>query len=102
MVATRTREIAVRIALGASRRGVMGLILFDVVKLVMPGVLFGLLITVGIVRLQGDNLGIRLSNAEPLAYIVGAAIAVLVAVLASLAHARRAASVQPMVAMRST
>jgi hypothetical protein len=102
MVATRTREIAVRIALGASRRGVMGLILFDVVKLVMPGVLFGLVITVGIVRLQGDNLGIRLSNAEPLAYIVGAAIAVLVAVLASLAHARRAASVQPMVAMRST
>jgi hypothetical protein len=38
---------------------------------------------------------------EPLAYVVGAAIAVLVAVLASLAPARRAASVQPMVAMRS-
>jgi putative ABC transport system permease protein len=101
MVATRTREIAVRAALGASRRGVVGLILFDVVKLVMPGVLFGLLITVAIVRLQGDNLGIRLSNAEPLAYVVGAAIAVFVAILASLAHARRAASVQPMVAMRS-
>lgn len=102
MVATRTREFAVRVALGASPRGVVGLILFDVVKLVMPGVAFGLLITVGIVRLQGDNLGIRLSNAEPLAYVAGAAIALLVAVLASLAHARRAASVQPMVAMRST
>jgi putative ABC transport system permease protein len=102
MVATRTREIAVRAALGASRRGVMGMILFDVVKLVMPGVVFGLLITVALVRLNGDNLGIRLSKAEPLAYLVGAAIAVLVAILASLAHARRAASVQPMVAMRST
>src|SRR5262245_53412525 len=102
MVATRTREIAVRAALGASRRGVLCMILFDVVKLVMPGVVFGLLITVAIVRLQGDNLGIRLSNAEPLAYVAGAAIAVLVAILASLAHARRAASVQPMVAMRST
>jgi ABC-type antimicrobial peptide transport system permease subunit len=101
MVATRTREIAVRAALGASRRGVMGMILFDVVKLVMPGVIFGLLITFAIVRLNGDNLGIRLSNAEPLAYVVGAAIAVLVAVLASLSHARRAASVQPTVAMRS-
>jgi len=101
MVATRTREIAVRAALGASRRGVLGMILFDVVKLVMPGVVLGLLITAAIVRLQGDNLGIRLSNAEPLAYVVGAAIAMLVAVFASLAHARRAASVQPMAAMRS-
>jgi len=101
MVATRRREIAVRAALGASRRGVMGMILFDVVKLVMPGVIFGLLIAAAIVRLNGDNLGIKLSNAEPLAYVVGAAIAVLVALLASLAHARRAASVQPMVAMRS-
>jgi predicted permease len=101
MIATRTREIAVRAALGASRRGVMVLILFDVVKLVMPGVMFGLLIATAIVRLNGDNLGMTLSNAEPLAYVVGAAIVVLVALLASLAHARRAASVQPMVAMRS-
>jgi hypothetical protein len=101
MVATRTREIAVRAALGASRRGVMGMILFDVVKLVMPGVIVGLLIAAAIVRLNGDNLGIKLSTAEPLAYVVGAAIAVVVALLASLAHARRAASVQPMVAMRS-
>jgi ABC-type lipoprotein release transport system permease subunit len=46
-------------------------------------------------------MGISLSNAEPIAYVVGPAIAVLVAVLASLAPARRAASVQPMVAMRS-
>jgi ABC-type lipoprotein release transport system permease subunit len=46
-------------------------------------------------------MGIQLSNAEPLAYVVGAAIAVLVAMLASLTHARRAAAVQPMVAMRS-
>jgi ABC-type lipoprotein release transport system permease subunit len=77
------------------------MILLDVVKLVMPGVIFGLLIATAIVRLNGDNLGIKLSNAEPLAYVIGAAIAVLVAILASLVHARRAASVQPMVAMRS-
>jgi ABC-type lipoprotein release transport system permease subunit len=102
MVTTRTREIAVRAALGASRRTVLGMILFDVVKLVTPGVAFGLLMAAGFIRLNGDNLGIRLSNAEPLAYVVGAAIAVLVAILASLAHARRAASVQPMVALRST
>jgi len=101
MVASRTREIAVRSALGASRRGVLGMILFDVVKLAMPGVVVGLLLTVVLVRLTGDNSGIRLSNAEPLAYIGGAAMVVLVALLASLTHARRAASVQPIVAMRS-
>ena len=45
LVATRTREIAVRVALGASRRRVLGMILFDVVKLVMPGVAVGLVLT---------------------------------------------------------
>jgi ABC-type antimicrobial peptide transport system permease subunit len=101
MVATRTREIAVRVALGASRRRVLGMILFDVVKLVLPGVAVGLVITAALVRLNGENMGIPLSSAEPLAYVAGAAIAVLVAITASLAPARRAASVQPMVAMRS-
>jgi len=101
MVAARTREIAVRVALGASRRRVIGMILFDVVKLAMPGVAIGLLLTAALVRLNGDNMGIPLSNMEPLAYVAGAAVAILVAVIASLIPARRAASVQPMVAMRS-
>jgi ABC-type antimicrobial peptide transport system permease subunit len=101
MVATRTRELAVRVALGASRRRVIGMVLFDVVKLVLPGVVVGLIVTVGLIRVNSENMGIPLSNVEPLAYVVGGAIAVLVAVLASLAPARRAASVQPMVAMRT-
>jgi ABC-type lipoprotein release transport system permease subunit len=46
-------------------------------------------------------MGIPLSNVETLAYLAGGAIAILVAVLASLGPARRAASVLPMVAMRS-
>lgn len=101
MVATRTREIAVRIALGASRGRVLAMILFDVVKLAMPGVAVGLVVTAALVRLNGENMGIPLSSLEPLAYVAGGAVAILVAVLASLAPARRAASVQPMVAMRS-
>jgi putative ABC transport system permease protein len=101
MVATRTREIAVRVALGASRRRVLGMIVFDVVKLVTPGVAVGLVLTVVLNRLNAENMGISLSSMEPLAYVVGAAAAVLVAVLASLVPARRAAWVQPMVAMRS-
>ena len=101
MVATRTREIAVRVALGASRPRVLGMILFDVVKLTTPGVAVGLILAAALIRLNGENMGIPLSNVETLAYVVGAAIAILVAVLASLAPARRAASVLPMVAMRS-
>ena len=77
------------------------MILFDVVKLVTPGVGVGLILTAALIRLNGENMGIPLSNVESLAYVAGAAAAILVAVLASLAPARRAASVQPMVAMRS-
>jgi ABC-type antimicrobial peptide transport system permease subunit len=101
MVATRTREIAVRVALGASRRRVLGMILFDVVKLTTPGVAVGLIFATALIRLNGENMGIPLSNVETLAYVAGAAMAILVAVLAGLAPARRAASVLPMVAMRS-
>jgi ABC-type antimicrobial peptide transport system permease subunit len=98
MVSTRTREIAVRVTLGASRSRVIGMILFDVVKLVAPGVAVGLVVTAALVRLEG---GITVSTIEPLAYVAGAAIAMLVAVLAGVGPARRAASVQPMVAMRT-
>jgi predicted lysophospholipase L1 biosynthesis ABC-type transport system permease subunit len=101
MVTTRTRELAVRVALGASRRRVLGMVLFDVVKLVLPGVVIGVMLTAAFVRLNGNNVGIPLSNVEPLAYVVGAGVAVLVAVLASLTSARRAASVQPMAALRT-
>ena len=101
MVLTRTREIAVRAALGASRRRVLVMIIRDVVKLVLPGAVVGAVLTVVLNRLNAENMGVSLSSAEPIAYVVGPAIAVLIAVLASLAPARRAASVQPMVAMRS-
>ena len=99
MVATRTREIAVRIALGASRPRVIGMVLFDVARLAAPGVAVGLVLTVVVVRVDG---GVTISAVEPLAWVAGAAIATLTAIAASLAPARRAASVEPMVAMRST
>ncbi len=99
MVTMRAREIAVRVTLGASRARVIGMILFGVFKLVAPGVVAGVLLTAALVRAQG---GIALSNIEPLAYVIAAAVALLTAVLAGLAPARRAASVQPMEAMKST
>ena len=100
MVAMRQREIAVRLALGASRERVLGTILTDVVKLVAPGVVLGLIVASYMVRnsfLSWYSLG----GVEFLSYAVAAAIAVGVAVLAGLGTARRAARVEPVVAMRA-
>jgi predicted permease len=97
MVSTRTREIAVRVTLGATRARVMAMILFDILKLVAPGVAVGLVVTASVNHLQG---GVAVGNAETLAYVAAAAVGLLTAVVASLAPARRAASVDPMVAMR--
>jgi len=108
MVATRTREIAVRMALGATRPRVLALMLADVVKLVTPGVVAGLVTGAVLIRTMGNVMStpIRvgpkpLGVVEPLIYVAAASIAVVVALLAGLPAARRAASVQPMIAMRS-
>jgi len=108
MVATRTRELAVRMALGASRLRVFGLMMSDVVKLVIPGVAGGLFLAAVLIRTMEDVMGTPLTVGptplgvmEPLIYAGASAIAFTVAILAGLPAARRATSVQPMVAMRS-
>ncbi len=108
MVATRTRELAVRMALGATRLGVFRLMLWDVVKLVVPGVAGGLVIAAILIRTMDNVMGTPLTVGptplgvmEPLIYVGASAIAISVALLAGLPAARRATSVQPMVAIRS-
>jgi ABC-type antimicrobial peptide transport system permease subunit len=100
MVATRTREIGVRVALGASRHRVVGTVLGDALKLVVPGVAAGLVLAVFWVRVS-DPSWYPLGGVEPLAYTVGAGMTLAVAILAGLPSARRAATVEPIVAMRS-
>jgi predicted permease len=108
MVATRTRELAVRMALGATRLRVFGLMLSDVVKLVIPGVAGGLILAAVLIRTVQDVMGTPLTLGptplgvmEPLIYVLASAIAISVALLAGLPAARRATSVQPMVAIRT-
>jgi putative ABC transport system permease protein len=100
MVATRTHEIGVRVALGASRSRVLRDVLADALKLVVPGIALGLLLAVAWVRLV-DPAWYPLGGVEPLVYTFAAGTAFLVAVLAGIPSARRAAAVQPMVAMRA-
>jgi len=108
MVATRTREIALRMALGSTRLQVFGLMIAGIVKLAIPGVAGGLLLAAILIRTVGDILGTPLTVGstplgvmEPVIYAAASAIAVTAALLAGLPAARRATVVQPMVAMRS-
>jgi ABC-type antimicrobial peptide transport system permease subunit len=97
LVATRSREIAVRMALGASRSGVVWLVLRDVLQLAVPGVAFGIL------PILLFRILVSLPNGfvEPLIYLAAGTIVAGVALLAGLPAALRAASVAPMGAMRS-
>ena len=108
MVATRTREIALRMALGSSRLGVFRMMLAGIVKLAIPGVVGGLLLGAILIRTMDDVMGTPLTVGptplgvmEPMIYTAAAVIAVTMALLAGLPAARRATTVQPMVAMRS-
>ncbi len=100
MVAMRTREIGVRVALGASRLRVLKDVLGDALKLVVPGIGLGLLLSVFWVR-SVDPSWYPLGGVEPLIYGVAAAVAFLVAMLAGIPSARRASAVQPIIAMRA-
>ena len=100
MVAMRTREIGVRVALGASRSRVVRDVLGGALKLVVPGIGVGLLLSVLWVRVA-DPSWYPLGGVEPLVYSFAAATAFFVAALAGLPSARRAAAVQPIIAMRA-
>jgi predicted permease len=100
MVATRTREIGVRVALGASRGRVLRDVLGDALKLVVPGIAGGLLLAVAWVRLV-DPGWYPLGGVEPAVYTFAAVTALVVAAVAGIPSARRAAAVQPMEAMRA-
>ena len=108
MVATRTREIAVRMALGSTRFKIFRLMLTDIVKLVVPGIAGGILLAAVLVRSMESVMGTPLTLGpnplgimEPLIYVAASAIAITAALLAGLPAARRATVVQPMVAMRT-
>jgi ABC-type antimicrobial peptide transport system permease subunit len=98
MVATRTREIGIRIALGATHSRVLGSVLVDALKVAAPGVLVGLLLAF---VAAGETAWASQQDMTPLVYLGAVAIALSVALVAGLPAARRAAAVQPIVAMRA-
>jgi ABC-type antimicrobial peptide transport system permease subunit len=99
-VGQRTRELAVRVAVGAGRRSLYSLVLGDALRVTAVGLVSGLALAVG-----AATLGRRLLfDTAPwdLATLGGVAVALaLSALLASLLPARRAASVDPVTALRA-
>jgi ABC-type antimicrobial peptide transport system permease subunit len=99
-VGERTREIAVRLALGATRAGVGGLVFRRGMKIVLLGIGIGI---AGCV-IAGPFLGHLLygvSPRDPLAITIGPAILIVVAALAISLPARRAMQQNPIVALRA-
>lgn len=102
-VASRTREIGVRMSLGASRERVVRGVLWDAVRIAAPGLVVGgvLGVAIGLRVLNQMYAQIGLPMAGPSIMLAGAAGALAVVLAASLSPARRAAGVDPMEALRA-
>lgn len=99
-VSQRTREIGVRMALGAQRGSVYRLILMEAGWLTAGGIAIGLGCSVAVASLMGDLLfGVRSWDVSTLAGV--AALLAASALLASYVPAHRAASVNPLEALRA-
>ncbi len=98
-VRQRTREIGIRMALGADRRGVLSLVLREGMLLTLTGLGLGLLAAVPLSRLLASQL-YHTARLDPVALGSVVAIFASVAGLASLLPARRAARVDPMTVLR--
>jgi putative ABC transport system permease protein len=98
-VAQRTKEIGVRVALGASRRQVSSMVMRQGVRLAVVGLAAGQVVALMLNRtLKGFLVGV--STTDPLTLVVTAGVLLIVAVLACYVPARRASRVDPMVALR--
>ena len=99
-VSQRTREIGVRMALGAERANVYRLVLSEAGRLILVGVVSGLALSIGAALLIRKLLfGVQAWDAPTLAAV--AAVLALSALLASYLPAHRAASVSPAEALRT-
>jgi predicted permease len=99
MVAQRTREIGIRMALGATRSNVMGLVLKQGATLVGAGIVIGLGAAFGLTRLVASSL-FGVTAVDPLTFIGTSLLLALVSLAASYLPARRATKVDPIIALR--
>jgi predicted permease len=98
-VAQRTRELGIRMALGAQKRGVMHLVLRQGFLLVLVGVAVGIAAAIGVTRFMNSML-YKVHTTDPVTFAGVAILLSLVALVACTIPARRAMRVDPIVALR--
>ncbi len=99
-VTERFKEFGIRSALGASRRALLGQVIFEAVRLGAVGIALGSLAAFALSRL-GNSLLFDVSPADPQIYVGAALILGTIAVLAAWAPARRASRLDPTVTLRA-
>ena len=98
-MAQRTREIGVRVALGAQRRDVLSLVIWQGLILALVGAAIGLVGCLAVTRLMASLL-YRISPNDPWTLACASMLLVTVAILASWLPAQRAAKIDPIEALR--
>jgi putative ABC transport system permease protein len=98
-VTQRTHEIGIRVALGASSKDVVRLVVGQGMGLAVAGVAIGVMASLALTRVM-ESLLYGVSATDPVTYVVISLMLGVVAVMASVIPARRASKVDPMIALR--
>jgi ABC-type antimicrobial peptide transport system permease subunit len=99
-VSLQTREIGMRVALGAQRRDIVSMVLWKGLRLIVAGNIMGVLSSMVLTRFLANQIW-GISSTDPLTFSGVSVVLTLIALAACYIPARRAMRVDPMVALRS-